>query len=82
MSKARITHGELRLKLREGIVKFFFEKKDGELRPAYGTTDLEEIPFDQHPSGVGSRATGTTPFFDIQKEKWRSVSESSQVWEG
>jgi hypothetical protein len=82
MSKSRITHNELRIKLTEGIIKFFFEKKDGELRPAYGTTNIEDIPFEHRPSGVGTRANRITPFFDIQKQRWRSVSETSQVWEG
>jgi|18_taG_2_1085343.scaffolds.fasta_scaffold139524_2 hypothetical protein len=82
MSKTRITHGELKNQLRTGITKFYFEKIDGSLRPAYGTTKTDEIPFDQQPSGEGTPVRGITPFFDIQNEKWRSVSERSQIWQG
>jgi len=82
MAKSKITHTGLKELLTTGIIKFYFKKVDGELREAYGTTKLEDIPFDKRPKGTGRRPTGITPFFCIQNQEWRSVSESSDVWEG
>ena len=82
MAKEKVTHSGLKELLKTGIIKFYFQKRDGGLREAYGTTQLSEIPFDKRPSGTGRRPTGITPFFCIQNQDWRSVSESSDVWEG
>ena len=81
MAKKQVTHTGLRELLRNGIVKFYFQKRDGELREAYGTTKLDDIPFDKRPRG-GRAPNGVTPFFCIQSQEWRSVSERSEVWEG
>jgi len=81
MAKRKVTHTGLRNLLQTGIVKFYFQKRDGELREAYGTTKLDDIPFDKRPRG-GRAPNGVTPFFCIQNQEWRSVSERSEVWEG
>lgn len=81
MAKKQVTHTGLKELLRNGIVKFYFQKRDGELREAYGTTRLNEIPFNKRPRG-GRAPNGVTPFFCIQSQEWRSVSERSEVWEG
>jgi|TARA_R110000772_G_C13154811_1_gene425370 hypothetical protein len=82
MAQSKVTHTGLKELLQTGIVKFFFQKRDGELREAYGTTKLSEIPFDKRPKGTGRRPSGITPFFCIQNQEWRSVSEVSEVWKG
>ena len=81
MAKKQVTHTGLRELLRNGIVKFYFQKRDGELREAYGNTKLDDIPFDKRPRG-GRAPNGVTPFFCIQSQEWRSVSERSEIWEG
>ena len=79
-SKDQISHDELAEQLEDGIIKFFFQKTGGELRIAHGTTNLDNIPEEHHPSGEGNPIENTIPFFDINKSAWRSVSRDSVVW--
>lgn len=81
MSKVKLTIERLRELLSSGVVKFYFQKTNGELREAYGTTKLDEIPFDKRPRG-GNAPNGTVPFFCIQTQEWRSVSIRSEIWGG
>lgn len=74
-----ISHESLRDRLRQSAVKFFFRKVNGELRPAFGTTDLTRIPSSGQPKG-GQRPPGVTTFFDLEKSEWRSISHSQEVW--
>lgn len=75
----QISHDELKQKLSEGIVTFFFKKKDGTLRPANGTTKLTNIPESNHPKGTGVPKAQTV-YFDLQKQAWRSVSLTKEIW--
>jgi hypothetical protein len=75
----QITHEQLRNRLRAGSTRFFFRKTNGELRPAYGTTDLARIPNHSHPKG-GDGPNGATCYFDLDKNAWRSVSHSQEIW--
>jgi hypothetical protein len=54
----QISPEELKKLLSEGKVKFSFEKLDGTLREAEGTTSQEIIPKDQQPHG-GKGPTAT-----------------------
>ncbi len=81
MAKSRLSVTRLRELLQTGIIKFYFQKLDGELREAYGTTKLDDIPFDKRPKG-GMAPSSIVPFFCIQSGEWRSVSSRSEVWKG
>ena len=63
---------DLKNRLKSGPVKFAFRKKDGSLRLAYGTLDLNKIPSDQQPKG-GEASPKILPFYDLEKFAWRSV---------
>ena len=63
---------ELKSKLKQGPVRFAFRKKDGSLRLAYGTLDLDKIPASNHPKG-GEASPKILPFYDLEKFAWRSV---------
>jgi hypothetical protein len=63
---------DLKNRLKSGPVKFAFKKKDGSLRLAYGTLDLNKIPADQQPKG-GEASDKILPFYDLEKFAWRSV---------
>jgi len=80
MTKDQISHDDLQSKLEDGIIKFFFQKKDGTLRVAIGTRDLDSIPVEHHPKGKGNPARNTVSFYDCVKETWRSISRDSVVW--
>jgi hypothetical protein len=79
-STNEITVNELRNRLREGVVKFFFQKKNGQLREAIGTTKLEAIPNEKHPQGIRQSPPSVVTFFDIEKQSWRCVSVASKMW--
>ena len=62
----------LKEKMRNGVAHFFFMKKNGELREAWGTTckSLAE----KHINGRGTckEYFSTIAFFDVEKGEWRS----------
>jgi len=74
-----ITHSDLKQKLRQGTVKFYYRKLSGELRVAVGTLDLNKLPQDKLPKG-GTKYGNATSYFDLEKGEWRSVSENQNVW--
>ena len=69
----------LSTRLNQGVVRFFFKKKDGSLRSALGTTALDNIPTKHHPKGNG-HSPKIVPFFDLNKQSWRSVSTAQEIW--
>jgi len=71
---------DLRAKLNEGTVQFAFKKLDGTLRTAVGTTSLESIPLENHPSGNGQSPASVVVYFDMGKNAWRSVSTSQEIF--
>lgn len=74
-----ISHDSLKDRLRKGATKFYFRKVSGDLRQALGTTDLSRIPSSGQPKG-GAKPQGVTTFFDLEKNVWRSVSHSQEIW--
>lgn len=68
-----ITHTQLKSLLKDGPLRFSFFKTNGELREAYGTTNLLRIPQSAHPKG-GDAPKGATCYFDLDKDAWRAIS--------
>ena len=70
---------DLRKALNEGVVLFRFQKKDGTLRDARGTTCPDLIPSDNMPKGKrtpeqqAAFMRQTVAFYDIDKKAWRSM---------
>ena len=70
---------DLRKALNEGIVNFQFQKIDGTLRPARGTTCPDLVPAPDTPKGARTPEQQaaynrcTVTFFDIDKKAWRSM---------
>ena len=70
---------DLRTALHEGIVLFQFQKIDGSLRPARGTTCPDLVPTPDTPKGVrtpeqqAAYKRQTVTFYDIDKKAWRSM---------
>lgn len=63
-------------------VNFTYTKKNGETRQARGTKKMSKIAsIDETaiPSGTGSPKTGVISYFDLDKEAWRSLCETSLV---
>lgn len=80
MNLRKITSGDLRSKLTEGVIQFAFKKLDGTLRTAVGTTNLGSIPLDSHPKGVRDSPNSVVTFFDIEKREWRAVRTDQEVY--
>lgn len=78
-TKTKITHTDLKNKLKGGSLKFYFRKVNGELREALGTLDLSRIPSVGQPKG-GSVPGDQTAYYDLEKGAWRSVSSSQEIW--
>lgn len=68
--------------LRERVVNFKFNKKDGTVREAKGTTKPDLIPETQL-SNKTSRTYTPNPnvvkYFDTEKEGWRSFNEENFI---
>jgi len=75
-----IEHSELRAELKTRNVQFAFKKKDGTLRTAIGTTNLSNVPEENHPKGIRQSSPMVVPYFDLEKEGWRSVSITKEVF--
>lgn len=74
----QITHEQLKSLLKDGPLRFSFIKTNGELRQAYGTTNLSRIPQSAHPKG-GDAPNGVTCYFDLDKNAWRSISINQSI---
>lgn len=62
----------LRMMMRDGEVKFKYEKKDGSIRTARGTTKNDLIPDDHRSESKKRKSTDTIlAYFDLDKEEWR-----------
>lgn len=68
---------ELEKKLREGVVKFTYRKKDGEARKAVGTLLKSMCP----PIQGNGRPTPAhlQLYFDVEKGQWRSFIKESLI---
>lgn len=75
----KISHSELKNKLKCGSLNFYFKKVDGSLRKALGTLELNRIPSINQPKG-GSVSGDQTAYYDLELGAWRSVSASKEIW--
>ena len=75
-----MTQEEFAQRLRGGVVRFSFKKKNGEIRQAKGTLKMDLIPVSDHPKSEGtangvasaSGKTGNQSYYDLDKNAWRS----------
>jgi len=72
-----------------GFARFTYRKKDGTFRQALGTRAPSLIPVDKapkpFPEGVWEDTVKAIPYFDLDKNEWRSFSvlnfvSLDQVW--
>lgn len=67
---------ELKKEMCERVVNFSFYKKDGSIREANGTTNLNIIPEENHPKGTDKILSNeVVRFFDVDKDEWRSFKK-------
>lgn len=70
--------------LENGVVTFTFKKANGEMRTATGTRVLDPevatgYTSSDAPKGERSAFPGVIPYWDLDKQAWRSLREDSLV---
>ena len=68
---------ELRKRMQSGVVEFYFHKKNGEIRRAFGTTMPALAK--AHINRRGSSSISVITFFDTEKGEWRSAQIQSLI---
>lgn len=76
--KKKISAEKLRNLLNEGTVSFSYEKINGELREAVGTTNINQIPASSLCKG-GETPGNKVSYYDLVKGGWRSVSMKDEI---
>lgn len=67
--------------IKNDVVKFVFVKKDGSLRYAAGTTNLNDVPVDMHPTGTMSYNNDLVQrYYDLNSNGWRSFILENLLW--
>lgn len=70
--------------LKNGVVNFSFEKKDGSWRNAWGTrnTEIIETVDGVLPKGTGGEKTNTIAYWDLESCGWRALRQENliDVW--
>ncbi len=70
-AKAMMIDG-LKRQMRRGIAHFMYQKKNGELREAWGTTNRSLAQRHINGNGDSREHYATTAYFDVEKGAWRS----------
>lgn len=78
LTKLAVKKTLVREQLSKGILNFAFIKKDGSVRIANGTTDLNLIPQEFHPKGTGKASDKVIAYFDTDKNAWRCLSANTE----
>jgi len=68
--------------LHKGVVEFKYKKKNGEIRSAKGTLNIEVMGEDNAPKGTGYEITDDNiRYYDLNSEGWRSfIPENLIEW--
>lgn len=78
---------DLKQLLKNGIVEFSFVKKNGEIRNARGTRNIDLLMSiddsgfteSDKPKGIGVESDTSCPYWDLDKKAWRSVCVDSII---
>lgn len=63
---------DLKRQMRTGVAHFAYQKKNGEVREAWGTTCATLAAKHTNGCGVNREIYKTTAYFDVEKGDWRS----------
>lgn len=77
-AKMQMVH-DLKERMKTSVVEFYFIKRDGSLRHAYGTTMPSLAAKHINGRGISRESVKTTPFFCVESGEWRSFRWESIV---
>ena len=60
------------------VVKCRFQKIDGSIREAIGTTNLKFIPIEHHPKNPANIQQNQISYFDLESYSWKSMTINTQ----
>lgn len=77
-AKMQMIH-DLKERMKTSVVEFYFIKRDGSLRRAFGTTMPSLAAKHINGRGIPRENVKTTPFFCVENGEWRSFRWESIV---
>ena len=77
-AKMQMIH-ELKKRMETSVVEFYFIKRDGTLRHAFGTTMPSLAAKHINGRGIPRESVMTTPFFCVESGQWKSFRWESVV---
>lgn len=82
MEKTEVNINDFKNALRNGVVEFKYKKKNGEIRTAKGTLNIEVMGKDNAPKGTGyDIVDDNIRYYDLNSEGWRSfIPENLIEW--
>ena len=82
MEKFEVNINDFKNALRKGVVNFKYKKKNGEIRDAKGTLNVEIMGEENTPKGTGYDNVDTNiRYYDLNSEGWRSfIAENLIEW--
>lgn len=82
MEKFEVNINDFKNALRKGVVNFKYKKKNGEIRDAKGTLNVEIMGEENTPKGTGYDIVDTNiRYYDLNSEGWRSfITENLIEW--
>ena len=73
MEKKEVNISKFKKALHDGKVKFSYTKKDGSIRDAVGTLNIDVMGKENEPKGTGYEITDSNiRYYDLNSEGWRS----------
>lgn len=82
MEKFEVNINDFKNALHKGVVNFKYKKKNGEIRDAKGTLNVEIMGEENTPKGTGYDIVDTNiRYYDLNSEGWRSfIAENLIEW--
>ena len=82
MEKFEVNINDFKNALHKGVVNFKYKKKNGEIRDAKGTLNIDVMGEDNAPKGTGYDIVDTNiRYYDLNSEGWRSfIAENLIEW--
>ena len=77
MAIKQITHSELEEALKQGALKFYHKKCNGDIKLAFGTLCESRLPNKALPP---PQHIGCVCYYDIMVGQYRSCSKKLEVW--